>query len=109
MPSLTVAATAFPMRRRQCSTNWCRRGARLRWLLRRAFRNGQTYGAVRIATGDAPATLAERAGAKAAACAVLAAGAAWSGPRWRRSLVRGALHAGAVARAFGKRDLELYS
>jgi len=83
--------------------------ARLGWLLRRAFRNGQTYASIRLAAGDRQAALAARAGAKAAACTAAAAASLWSGPRWRRALVRGALHAGAIARVFGKRDLELYS
>ena len=83
--------------------------ARLSWLLRRSFRNGQTYGAVRIAAGDTHAGLAARASAKGAVCVAAAVAGLWSAPRWRRALVRGALHAGVVARAFGKRDLELYS
>jgi succinoglycan biosynthesis protein ExoM len=83
--------------------------ARLSWLLRRSFRNGQTYGAIRLAAGDRRAALAIRASVKALACGASAAAGAWSAPRWRRALVRGALHAGAVARVFGRRDLELYA
>jgi hypothetical protein len=39
---------------------------------------------------------------------VAAAAQCWSGARWRRALVRGALHVGAIGRVLGKRDLELY-
>ncbi|WP_281253392.1 glycosyltransferase family 2 protein [Sphingomonas guangdongensis] len=83
--------------------------AQLRWLLRRAFRNGQTYASIRLAAGDWRIALATRAGAKGATCGAAAAANVWSGPRWRRALVRGALHAGTVARVLGKRDLRLYS
>ncbi len=81
--------------------------ARLGWLLRRSFRNGQTFGRIQHERGRGGATTASAA-VKAAACAALAVATCWSPPRWRRATVRGALHLGVVARAFGKRELELY-
>jgi succinoglycan biosynthesis protein ExoM len=82
--------------------------ASLRWLIRRWFRNGQTYAAIRLDAGDRPAGLAMRAGAKAIACAGAAVIQGWSAARSRRALVRGALHVGAFSRTLGKRELELY-
>lgn len=81
--------------------------ARLGWLLRRSFRNGQTFGRIQRERGRGGAT-ALTATVKAAACAGLAVATCWSSPRWRRAAVRGALHLGVVARAFGKRELEIY-
>lgn len=81
--------------------------ARLGWLLRRSFRNGQTFGRIQAGNGRAART---RAGAvaKLGICLGLAAAGSWSAVRWRRAAVRGALHAGVLAQALGKRDLELY-
>jgi succinoglycan biosynthesis protein ExoM len=84
--------------------------ASLKWLLTRSFRTGQTHGA-RLATrarGLGKLAQIGLAGAKGGACL---AGAAASLPwpaRRHRWLVRGALHAGAVARLTGMRELQLY-
>ena len=80
----------------------------LRWLLRRWFRNGQTYAAIQLGADARPAGLVASAGAKAVVYAASALLQFWSPAGWRRALVRGALHAGAVSRALGKRELELY-
>lgn len=80
----------------------------LLWLVRRAFRNGQTIMAIRVDAGGRRQMLAGIAAGKLLACAGQALVRASSPAGWRRAVVRGALHAGAVARAFGKRELELY-
>lgn len=88
-----------------------RQRASLRWLLRRSFRTGQTHGArLRQRARTAPARLAQTslAAAKGGAYLAGAAAAALSPARRRRWLVRGALHAGVVARLAGWRELELY-
>lgn len=80
----------------------------LRWLLRRSFRNGQTYARTRLADGAGRARLAPVAAAKAALCLAGAGVTLWSPVRWRRLAVRGALHLGACARYAGREDLQLY-
>jgi len=84
--------------------------ASLRWLLTRSFRTGQTHGARLSQQVRGPARLAQAglAAAKGGVCLAGAAATAWS-PRARaRWLVRGSLHAGAVARLAGLRELQLY-
>lgn len=80
----------------------------LGWLLRRAFRNGQTYAAVTISRGTTRFQAGPIAASKALACALAALFGILSPARWRAALVRGALHSGAVARYLGMRPLELY-
>jgi succinoglycan biosynthesis protein ExoM len=82
---------------------------RLAWLVKRAFRSGQTH--ARIACelrGGSRAALAALAAVKAGYCALGALLTLWSPVRWRGNVIRGALHAGVIARALGARDLELY-
>lgn len=82
--------------------------ARLSWLCRRSFRNGQTH-ARNVLAGETNRTSALAvAAAKAVFCFGAASLTLWSAPRWRRFIVRGALHCGAVARYAGRRDLQLY-
>lgn len=83
------------------------RGA-LRWLVRRWFRNGQTYASIRLNADERPLTLVLQASAKASVYAAAAIAQCWSPSGWRRAVVRGALHVGAVSRALGKRELRLY-
>lgn len=85
--------------------------ASLKWLLKRSFRTGQTHGArLRTDAGRGPARLAQTglAAAKGGVCLAGAAASAFSPARRGRWLVRGALHAGVVARLAGLRELELY-
>jgi succinoglycan biosynthesis protein ExoM len=83
--------------------------ATLGWLLRRAFRSGQSHGRRQLRRA-LPGRLAQLvlAGLKSAACFVGAAAMALFPVRRRRWLVRGALHAGAVARLAGMKELEMY-
>lgn len=84
--------------------------ASLPWLLKRSFRTGQTHGARLSQRARGPARLAQigLAAAKGGVCLAGAAATAWS-PKYRgRWLVRGSLHAGAVARLAGLRELTLY-
>ena len=82
----------------------------LAWLLKRSFRTGQTHGSRllgrrgRLGRGRQIAT----AGAKAILCLGGALAGIGSVQRRNRWLVRGALHAGAVARLAGMGVLELY-
>jgi hypothetical protein len=46
--------------------------------------------------------------AKAGFCGVATLLTAWSPVGWRRSLIRGALHVGALARTLGAPDLVMY-
>lgn len=85
--------------------------ASLKWLLKRSFRTGQTHGArVRARHAGAFSRLAQTglAAAKGGACLAGAAASALSPARRSRWLVRGALHAGVVARLAGMKELQLY-
>ncbi|MDE2030488.1 MAG: glycosyltransferase family 2 protein [Alphaproteobacteria bacterium] len=84
--------------------------ASLRWLLARRFRSGQTHGLLLAAEASFASRLANaaRATAKSLFCALCAAGSFYDSVAWRRWLLRGALHAGVVARLLGKRELTLY-
>ncbi|HKR88913.1 MAG TPA: glycosyltransferase [Phenylobacterium sp.] len=83
--------------------------AKLGWLLRRAFRSGQSHGRRQLRRA-LPGRLIQLvlASIKSAACFVGAAVMALFPVSGRRWLVRGALHAGAVARLAGIKELELY-
>jgi len=84
--------------------------ARLGWLLERSFRTGQTHADRLTQRHRGPARLAQTgiAAAKGGVCLAGAAATAWSAKERSRWLVRGALHAGAVARLAGLPVLELY-
>ncbi len=84
--------------------------ASLSWLLTRSFRTGQTHGSRLIGRASGSAKLKQMAvaGAKGAACVAGAAVTLFSPTRCRRWLVRGALHAGVVARLAGRKELQLY-
>ena len=82
--------------------------ATLRWLLRRAFRSGQTHARVLRAHGQGAVAIAAPALAKAFYCALGGLVSFWSPVGGRRFMIRGALHAGVVAKALGASDLELY-
>lgn len=83
----------------------------LDWLLRRSFRTGQTHGARLTSRARGPVGRLAQAGvaaAKGGVCVAGAAATALSPARRNRWLVRGALHAGVVARLAGVRELQLY-
>lgn len=82
--------------------------AALGWLLRRWFRYGQTLGRMREAEGTSRAAAAMVAAAKAGCCLGGAALQLGSAAGWRRWLVRGALHAGAVAHLLGAGSAPAY-
>jgi succinoglycan biosynthesis protein ExoM len=85
--------------------------ASLTWLLKRSFRTGQTHGSrlkAGAARGAGRVAQTALATAKGAVCLAGAAASAFSPARRSRWLVRGALHAGVVARLAGWRELELY-
>mgnify|MGYP003579292129 FL=1 len=83
----------------------------LRWLIRRNFRAGQTYGArlqARSASRLARSRALALAAAKMGACAVAAAVHAPLAMRRNRFLTRAALHLGVVARLAGLKEVKLY-
>ncbi len=82
--------------------------ASLGWLLKRSFRAGQSHGRRQLRRGAPRMAQLALAGAKGGACMLGAAALALSPVRRRKWLVRGALHAGAVARLAGFQELELY-
>jgi succinoglycan biosynthesis protein ExoM len=85
--------------------------ANLRWLLRRSFRFGQTYGRGLLMRSQRPAARARAAavaGAKAAFCASAAIATLPLAARRNRYLTRAALHCGVVARLAGWTEVHLY-
>lgn len=84
--------------------------ASLKWLLTRSFRSGQSHGS-RLARRHRPPARVPQMGiaaVKGGACLAGAVASALSPVQRRRWLVRGALHAGVVARLAGVRELQLY-
>lgn len=85
----------------------------MHYLLRRAFRMGQTHAGVLARRAARPSSLRFHlvqgaiAAAKCAAC-LLGALPKLASARWRRQLFRATLHAGVVARLCGWRELRLY-
>ncbi|MBI1359038.1 MAG: glycosyltransferase [Alphaproteobacteria bacterium] len=80
----------------------------LRWLMRRAFRSGQTWAGVQTLQGGSRVSLAASGGLKAAYCAAMALMRFYSPAAWRKSAVRGALHLGVAAAALGRAPLQIY-
>ena len=79
------------------------------WLLKRRFRAGQTHGFLLLEkeTGGGAAIVTE-ALVKLAACLGAAMVPSLKAGHLRQCLIRGALHAGVVARLLGKSDIEQY-
>ena len=85
--------------------------AKLRWLLERRFRSGQTRAALLMEGADRTGSRARFVGPALAKLAFCAANALLAAPvpTWRNGwLLRGALHAGVVAGLHGVRERELY-
>lgn len=80
----------------------------LGWLMRRAFRSGQTHARVLRSRGEKTVQIAAVAAAKAAYCAAALALSLWSPLRVRRNVIRGALHLGVAAKALGMAEPVLY-
>ncbi len=78
------------------------------WLKKRAFRNGQTHGLMLVRKNRSRAMIGAAAAFKMVACGLMTVAGLWSAPKWRKAVVRGSLHAGVLAAAFGKQPLELY-
>ncbi len=81
---------------------------RLRWLLKRSFRSGQTHARVLQTTAAWRPRLIATAAAKCGYCLMSMVLQAPSPARWRRMAVRAALHAGVVCRVAGLADLKIY-
>ena len=82
--------------------------ANLIWLMKRAFRSGQTHGRVLSTSGHWRIKMGLVASGKLAYCLADAGARSASAAGWRRSLVRGSLHAGVMAKSLGLQDLLLY-
>lgn len=81
---------------------------RLNWLLRRAFRSGQTHARRYLHPLGRRLAQAMIALGKSAACGCLIVANLGRPAQWRRAMVRGALHLGVVARLAGVREGRLY-
>lgn len=80
----------------------------LTWLMRRAFRSGQTHARRSLQSPLQRVKAIGVAAAKAIICFGLVVLSLHSAARWRASAVRSALHVGAVARLIGIREPRLY-
>lgn len=81
---------------------------RLNWLLRRAFRSGQTHARRYLHPPERRLAQALAALGKCGACACLTVINLGRPAHWRRAMVRGALHLGVFARLAGVREGRLY-
>ena len=82
--------------------------ANLSWLTRRAFRSGQTHARLLRSRGQGALAITAGALPKALYCGFWVIGSLYSPVRWRKNVIRGALHVGVLARAWGLADLEIY-
>jgi len=82
--------------------------ANMVWLTRRSFRSGQTHARVQSERGQGALQIALPALAKAAYCLGAALLTVWSPVQVRANIIRGALHLGVIAKAFGVREPVLY-
>lgn len=80
----------------------------LSWLLRRSFRTGQTAARTARMRGQGAPMTAALSVAKISYCAIAALLTVWSPVGFRRNLIRGALHVGALAKSLGADDLTMY-
>jgi succinoglycan biosynthesis protein ExoM len=81
---------------------------RLRWLLQRSFRSGQTHARVLQTSTTWRPRLIVISTAKFLYCLVATALYSASPIRWRRMAVRAALHAGVICHVAGLGDLKIY-
>jgi len=79
------------------------------WLLKRSFRSGQTHGGVLMENRPSPRPIMiALAAAKGLFCVTAAGGCLITGGQNRAWLLRGALHAGVVARLLGLSEVKVY-
>ena len=81
---------------------------RLRWLLKRSFRSGQTHARVLLTAAVWRPRVIATAAAKFGYCLIGMTLQAFWPARWRRMAVRAALHAGVICRIAGLADLKIY-
>ena len=82
--------------------------AAMGWLVQRRFRAGQTHG-THLSRGLASNVKAAAiAGSKAAFCGGMTLLTLFSPSRWRKNLLRGALHVGVIGGIFGAKQANLY-
>ncbi|HVI87927.1 MAG TPA: glycosyltransferase family 2 protein [Dongiaceae bacterium] len=82
----------------------------LAWFLRRRYRSGQTHGRTLARRNQGRDRLPQiaKAAIKAGTCFAMTVVTLPAPVAWRRWLLRGALHAGVVARLFGQREAAFY-
>lgn len=80
----------------------------LGWLMKRSFRSGQTHARRYLGSGTIRAGAIVVTAVKFACCVVLIPIGALGKGGWQGALVRAALHAGAVMRLLGRREVEIY-
>lgn len=80
----------------------------MRWLTARAFRSGQSHSRRFTSSLNERLRVMPVAAAKGVYCGFAALASAANGAAWRRSVVRGMVHLGVVARLAGMREPKLY-
>ncbi|MFT3724243.1 MAG: glycosyltransferase family 2 protein [Hyphomonadaceae bacterium] len=78
------------------------------WMIRRAFRAGQSLGVLERRRGVKPWQQLVVSPPKIVYCWLVALLSCWSPSRWRRAMMRAQLHIGVMATAIGKLPVELY-
>lgn len=80
----------------------------LGWLMRRSFRSGQTHARRYLGSGTIRLRAIGVAAVKLACCATLIPLGVLGKGGWQGATVRAALHAGALMRLLGRREVEIY-
>jgi succinoglycan biosynthesis protein ExoM len=81
---------------------------RFDWMIKRAFRSGQSLGVLERRRGVKPWQQLVVSPPKIVYCWLVALASFWSPSRWRRAMMRAQLHIGVIATALGKLPVELY-
>jgi succinoglycan biosynthesis protein ExoM len=82
--------------------------ATLAWLLKRAFRSGQSYSIVLRANGKNRATMLFKSILKVGFCIAAGVATIWSAVLWRRAAIRAVFHSGVLSGVLGRKPLQLY-
>ena len=82
--------------------------ANLKWLMRRAYRSGQTHGRLLAIEKQNATKILLISTAKLAACFALSGAKCLSATGWRHAFLRGMLHAGVISTLIGGEEIETY-
>ncbi len=82
--------------------------ATLNWLVKRAFRSGQSFSIVLRADGQNRAIILFKSVLKIGFCIAAGVATMWNAVLWRKAMVRAAFHSGVLSGVLGRKPLQLY-